>query len=106
MSGGAGANTRLGGAHALAAVCVQGRGRAGATRAHTLYQTMHPHSTTPFSGCVNKHKGSNWVCVCVAVCVVSRSRRYFYLTVAFIEMSRASMPVLTMFALWVTGGCG
>ncbi|KAG2431753.1 hypothetical protein HXX76_009249 [Chlamydomonas incerta] len=28
---------------------------------------------------------------------------YFYLTVAFIEMSRASMPVLTMFALWVTG---
>ncbi|KAG2449545.1 hypothetical protein HYH02_005687 [Chlamydomonas schloesseri] len=28
---------------------------------------------------------------------------YFYLTVAFIEMSRASMPVLTMIALWVTG---
>lgn len=26
---------------------------------------------------------------------------YFYLTVAFIEMSRASLPVTTMVALWL-----
>lgn len=44
--------------------------------------------------------------------VNSHPHRYFYLTVAFIEMSRASLPVTTMLALWVaqletpTGGEG